>query len=165
MVIWIRALINKNGKKYTSRNISDMELLRFGMDCNKKLRQRNKSIIILQGFGLSKWTNHNVTFPIFCHYCFLIASFYSTSVDFPAKLRDPIKGWHIISPCVPVSSRVLSCSIFYRLQVSIKRSKLPTGKKKRNYPLEKVSFHSNPKERQCQRMLRLPHNCTHLTCQ
>ena len=30
--------------------------------------------------------------------------------------------------------------------------------------LEKVSFHSNPKERQCQRMLKLPHNCTHLTC-
>ena len=27
--------------------------------------------------------------------------------------------------------------------------------------LEKVSFHSNPKERQCQRMLKLPHNCTH----
>ena len=31
--------------------------------------------------------------------------------------------------------------------------------------LEKVSFHSNPKERKCQRMLKLPHNCTHLTCQ
>ena len=30
--------------------------------------------------------------------------------------------------------------------------------------LEKVSFHSNPKERQCQRTLKLPHNCTHLTC-
>ena len=27
--------------------------------------------------------------------------------------------------------------------------------------LEKVSFHSHPKERQCQRMLKLPHNCTH----
>ena len=27
--------------------------------------------------------------------------------------------------------------------------------------LEKVSFHSNPKERQCQRMLKLPCNCTH----
>ena len=27
---------------------------------------------------------------------------------------------------------------------------------------EKVSFHSNPKERQCRRMLKLPHNCTHL---
>ena len=30
--------------------------------------------------------------------------------------------------------------------------------------LERVSFHSNPKERQCQRMLKLSHNCTHLTC-
>ena len=29
--------------------------------------------------------------------------------------------------------------------------------------LEKVSFHSNPKERHCQRMLKLPHNCTHLS--
>ena len=29
--------------------------------------------------------------------------------------------------------------------------------------LEKVGFHSNPKERQCQRMLKLPHKCTHLT--
>ena len=29
--------------------------------------------------------------------------------------------------------------------------------------LETVSFHSNPKERQCRRMLKLPHNCTHLT--
>ena len=31
--------------------------------------------------------------------------------------------------------------------------------------LEKVSFHSNPKERQCQSMLKLQHNCTHLTRQ
>ena len=30
--------------------------------------------------------------------------------------------------------------------------------------LFQVSFHSNPKERQCQRMLKLLHNCTHLTC-
>ena len=29
--------------------------------------------------------------------------------------------------------------------------------------VKKVSFHSNPKERQCQRMLKLPHNCTRLT--
>ena len=26
--------------------------------------------------------------------------------------------------------------------------------------LEKVSFHSNPKESQCERMIKLPHNCT-----
>ena len=30
--------------------------------------------------------------------------------------------------------------------------------------LEKVNFHSNPKEGQCQRMLKLPYNCTHFTC-
>ena len=30
--------------------------------------------------------------------------------------------------------------------------------------LEEVSFHSNPKERQCRRMFKLPHNCTHLIC-
>ena len=29
--------------------------------------------------------------------------------------------------------------------------------------LEKVSFHSNPKERQCQRMFKLLHNCTRIT--
>ena len=29
--------------------------------------------------------------------------------------------------------------------------------------LGNVSFHSNPKERQCQRMFKLLHNCTHLT--
>ena len=29
--------------------------------------------------------------------------------------------------------------------------------------LEKVSLHSNPKERQCQRMLKPLHICTHLT--
>ena len=30
--------------------------------------------------------------------------------------------------------------------------------------LEKVSFHSNPKERQCQRMFKLPQNYTHFKC-
>ena len=29
--------------------------------------------------------------------------------------------------------------------------------------LGEVSFHSNPKETECQRMLKPPHNCTHLT--
>ena len=28
---------------------------------------------------------------------------------------------------------------------------------------KKVNFHSNPKERQCQRMFKLPQNCTYLT--
>ena len=30
--------------------------------------------------------------------------------------------------------------------------------------LEKVSFHSYPKERQCQKMFKLLYDCTHVTC-
>ena len=41
--------------------------------------------------------------------------------------------------------------------VNMENSAVATG-------LENVSFHSNPKERQWQRILKLPHNCTHLTC-
>ena len=39
------------------------------------------------------------------------------------------------------------------MPVILENSAVATG-------LEKVSFHSNPKERQCQRMLKLPHNYT-----
>ena len=38
------------------------------------------------------------------------------------------------------------------------------GKLSRATELEKVDFHSNLKERQCQRMLRLLHNYTYFTC-
>ena len=43
-----------------------------------------------------------------------------------------------------------------KVPANLENSAVATG-------LEKVSFHSNPKERQYQRMLKLPHNCTHLT--
>ena len=42
------------------------------------------------------------------------------------------------------------------MPANLKNSAVATG-------LEKVSFHSNPKERQCPRLLKLPHDCTHLT--
>ena len=44
------------------------------------------------------------------------------------------------------------------MPANLENSEVATG-------LEKVSFHSNPKERQCQRMFKLLHNCTHFTCQ
>ena len=44
------------------------------------------------------------------------------------------------------------------MPASLKNSAVATGP-------EEVSLHSNPKERQCQRMLKLTHNCTHLTQQ
>ena len=42
------------------------------------------------------------------------------------------------------------------MPANLENSALTTG-------LEKVSFHSSAKERQCQRMLKLPNNCTNLT--
>ena len=47
--------------------------------------------------------------------------------------------------------------VLHSMPANLENSAVATG-------LEKVSFHSNSKERQCQRMLKLPHNCTHLTC-
>ena len=47
-------------------------------------------------------------------------------------------------------------SAAFNMPENLENSAVATG-------LEKVSFHSNPKERQCQRMLKLLHNCTHLT--
>ena len=42
------------------------------------------------------------------------------------------------------------------MSANLENSAVATG-------LEKVSFHSNPKERQCQRMFKLLDNCTHFT--
>ena len=47
--------------------------------------------------------------------------------------------------------------VLHSMPENLENSAVATG-------LEKVNFHSNSKERQCQRMLKLPHNCTHLTC-
>ena len=47
-------------------------------------------------------------------------------------------------------------SVALNMPANLENSAVATG-------LEKVSFHSNPKEGQCQRMLKLLHNCTHLT--
>ena len=38
------------------------------------------------------------------------------------------------------------------------------GKLNSDHSTGKVQFLFNPKERQCQRMRKLLHNCTHLTC-
>ena len=48
-------------------------------------------------------------------------------------------------------------AVVLNMPANLENSAMATG-------LEKVSFHSHPKERQCQRMLKLLlHHCTHLT--
>ena len=46
--------------------------------------------------------------------------------------------------------------VLLNMPANLENSAVATG-------LQKVSFHYNPRERQCQRMLKLQHNCTHLT--
>ena len=66
--------------------------------------------------------------------------------------RIPVELFQIIKDdAVSAESATLNMS------ANLENSAVATG-------LEKVSFHSNPKERQCQRMLKLPHNSTHFTC-
>ena len=43
------------------------------------------------------------------------------------------------------------------MSVNLENSAVATG-------LRKVGFHSNPVEGKCQRMFKLPHNCTHFIC-
>ena len=52
--------------------------------------------------------------------------------------------------------QVLKISAALNMPENLETSAVATG-------LEKVSFHSIPKERKCQRMFKLLHNCTHLT--
>ena len=52
---------------------------------------------------------------------------------------------------------VLKDDAALNMPANLENSAVATG-------LEKVSFHSNSKERQCKRMIKLLHNCTHLTC-
>ena len=47
-------------------------------------------------------------------------------------------------------------SVALNMPANLENSAVATG-------LEKVSIDFNPKERQCQRMFKLPPNCTHLT--
>ena len=52
--------------------------------------------------------------------------------------------------------QILKDDAAFNMPANLENSAVATG-------LEKVCFHSYPKERQCQRMLKLLHNCTHLT--
>ena len=53
--------------------------------------------------------------------------------------------------------QILKDAAALNMPANLENSAVATG-------LEMVSIHSTPKERQCQTMLKLLHNCTHLTC-
>ena len=52
--------------------------------------------------------------------------------------------------------QILKDDAAFNMPANLENSAVVTG-------LKKVSFHSSPKEGQCQKMFKLLHNCTHLT--
>ena len=60
----------------------------------------------------------------------------------------PLELFQILKRC---------CESALNMSANLENSAVATG-------LEKISFHSTPKERQWQRMLKLLHNCIHFTC-
>ena len=75
---------------------------------------------------------------------------YGIPIDLFQILKDDaVKVLHSLSAANLENSPVATANL--------ENSPVATG-------LGKFSFYSNPKERQCQRMFKLLHNCTHLTC-
>ena len=60
-------------------------------------------------------------------------------------------------------SKVFSNTTVQKHQFFVTQPSLCSNSHIHTWLLEKVSFHSNPKERQCQRMFKLLCNCTHFT--
>ena len=91
----------------------------------------------------------------------LSSLFYSncTLVSFFIYVKKLAKLWRWwnISWAISNPERWCCQSATLNMPANLENSAVATG-------LEKVSFHSNAKERQCQRMLKLLRNCTHLTC-
>ena len=91
----------------------------------------------------------------------------SCSVQFSRSVVSdslrPHESQHARPPCPSPAPGVQTCALpicesaTLNMLANLENSAVATG-------LEKVSFHSNPKERQCQRTLKLLHNCTPLTC-
>ena len=66
-------------------------------------------------------------------------------------------GYGISAELFPALKDNAALNMPLKFQEMLENSAVTTG-------LEKVSFHPNPKERQCQRILKLPQKCIHLTC-
>ena len=65
--------------------------------------------------------------------------------------------WLNSSWAISNAKRQSCSSAAFNTSANLENSAVATG-------LEKVTFHSNPKERQCKRMFKLLNNCAHFTC-
>ena len=108
---------------------------------------------VLQSMGLQRVRHNLVTEQQ--HTCFCVSKFYlmNEGTCVSLKLFVPAGLWGIRAKKVESFFMDVKCCIQY----ASKLGKLSSG-----HRTGKVSFYSNPKERQCQRKLKLLHNCIHL---
>ena len=74
-----------------------------------------------------------------------------------ALLRTKLKKMMELQLSYLRSKKMIGFKTALNMLVNLENSAVATG-------VEKVSFHFNPKEEQCQRMFRLPYCCAHFTC-
>ena len=120
-----------------------------------------------QYWGLGKRANGSLNLVSFGAFCFSHLLFASVILAGPPFFQfQPLvsaccllckKRWWNSNWAISNPERWCCESATLKMPANLENSTVATG-------LAKVSFHSNPKERQCQRMLKLLHNCTHLTC-
>ena len=102
-------------------------------------REKKKSINDVSTLKICRWLCKWTPSPQLCpQWCFLRPTWLHSS-------------WAISNP-----KRWCCESAALSMPANLENSAVATG-------LEKVRFHCNPKERQYERMLKLPHNCSHLT--
>ena len=90
------------------------------------------------------------------HFCVVVLSaFYSTETEINVLTPNTASKSHFLKTGICDLIIMLSSAAFI-MPANLENSAVDTG-------LEMVSFHSNPKERQCQRMFKLPYSSTHLT--
>ena len=127
-----------------------------------RLLSKRQQIIILGENAEKRKYSHTVVGNV--NWCSCYGTIWN---KIPQKIKNRTNIWSSNSTSRYLSKankttlirKDISTSTFTALNKSanLENSAVATG-------LEKLSFHSNPKERQCQRMLKLPHNGTHLTC-
>ena len=120
-------------------------------------RMSDSRWVITPSWLSGSWRSFLYSSSVYSCYAFLTSSTSVKCIPFLSFIEPIFAGNVLISffTCSCPFSQNQSAAL--NMPASLENSAVATG-------LEKVSFHSYPKEMQCWRMLKLPHNCTHLTC-
>ena len=157
----------KKERLQQSRNAKDYKRL-YEQQHGKKFKHHFTSmwdefsyVVVWTFFGIAflwDW-NENWPFPVLWPLLILPTQGTNPGLLHCRQTLYHLTNWGRLNSSWAISNLERWCcgSTAVNMSANLENSAMATG-------LEKVSFHSNPKERQCKRMLKLLHNYTHLTC-